>query len=84
MHRCAPEIIEEDIFQGRVRPQVFVVADCADVIKNKTAVTAIVIAQNSCQNYGGPQGGPTVTFNHITHFYKQIKEKGLFGDIFRK
>lgn len=79
MHRSSPEIVEEDILQRRVRPQVFVVAHSTDVVKDKTAKTTVVVAQNSRQNYGGPQGGPATTFIHITHYYYQTRgnENGL-------
>lgn len=41
VHRGAPEVIVEDIFEGRVRPQVAVVLDRADVVEHEAAAEAV-------------------------------------------
>lgn len=47
MHRRAPEIVDEDIRQRRMRPQVAVLFDRADIIEHEVALTAIVVANSA-------------------------------------
>jgi len=43
-HRRPPEVVQENVDQRSVRPQILVVPDCADVIENKPALSTVVIA----------------------------------------
>lgn len=42
-HERAPEIIEEEVGDGRVRPQVLVVFDGRDVVEDETALQRIPV-----------------------------------------
>lgn len=44
MHRRSPVVIEEEVFPGRVRSEVLVVLNGGNIIKNESAVEAIVVA----------------------------------------
>jgi hypothetical protein len=38
VHRCAPEVVEEDILDGRVRAQIAILLNRADVVEHEVAV----------------------------------------------
>lgn len=43
VHRSTPEIIIKDIFERRVRPQIPIILDRRDVIKNEAAIKAVQV-----------------------------------------
>lgn len=47
MHRCAPEVVEKDISQWTVRPEIAILLDRTDVVENEAAVERVVEAENA-------------------------------------
>lgn len=47
VHRGAPKVIEEQILDGRVRSQVPIVLDRADIVENEATVHGVVVADNT-------------------------------------
>ena len=56
-HRDAPEVIVEDVDQGRGGEQVLVVADGACVVKHEAAAEAVEVAHKAGQGQG--EASPT-------------------------
>lgn len=50
MNRRSPEIIEKDVFDRSMRPQIPVVFNGTNVIKNESTVQTVVIADNACDD----------------------------------
>ena len=46
-HGQAPEVIVEDADEGRAWPEVFVVLDCADIIKDKPPIHRVDITKGT-------------------------------------
>lgn len=38
VHRCAPEVVEEDILEGRVGAQIAIFLNRADIVKHEAAI----------------------------------------------
>lgn len=55
MHGCSPEVVEEDIEKRRVGPEVPVVLDGTNIVKDEPAVAAVVVAEEACEGHDGPQ-----------------------------
>lgn len=82
VHRRPPEVVQEHILDRRVRPQVAVFLDRADIVEHKATVEAVVVAQDAGQRYYRPVqvvGGHfdffgfhsfTSTFFFLLIFYK--------------
>ena len=42
-HQSAPEVVEEEVADGRVRPDVFVVLDGRNVVENESALERVPV-----------------------------------------
>lgn len=52
VHRRAPEVVEENVLEWSVLPQVAVILDCRNVVKHKATVECVVVAQDGDQRDG--------------------------------
>lgn len=55
MHRCAPEVVEKNVDEWCVWPQIPVVFDSADIVKNEPAIATVVVANDTREHHHGPQ-----------------------------
>jgi hypothetical protein len=51
VHWCAPEIIEKDIFNGRMWSQIAILLDGGDVVEDEATIESIVVAKDANKNY---------------------------------
>ncbi len=58
VHRRAPKIVDEDVGYGRMRPQISIFLDRADIVEYELAVTAIVVAANASRRQNRAQNTP--------------------------
>lgn len=55
MHRCTPEVIEKNVGEWCVGPEIPVVFDSTYIVENETAVATVVIANDAREHHHGPQ-----------------------------
>jgi len=90
VHGCAPEVVEEDVLEGGVRPQVSVVLDGAHVVEDEAALQAVVVAgQARRQHHQRQQVGAVTTHGHPenrkkTHFQQLFSKCRIFGNLLIK
>lgn len=56
MHRSAPKIVEENVYQRRVWSEISVIFDSTNIVKNKPAITTVMVANDASENHHRPQG----------------------------
>lgn len=56
MHGCTPEVVEEYVNERRVRPEVSVVFDSADVVEDEAAVATVVVTHEAREHHDRPEG----------------------------
>lgn len=55
MHRGAPEIIKEQIWERCVRSQITILLNCTNIIKHEITVTTVVVTNQASQYYYSTQ-----------------------------
>lgn len=54
LHRSAPEIVEDDVFERRMWSQIAILLDGRNIIEHKVTIECIPIAKDANKNYCRP------------------------------
>lgn len=64
MNGCSPEIVEEDVFDRHMRPEISVVLDGTDVVEHEAALEAVVVTGEAGNGHQPAQ--EVATTSHAT------------------
>lgn len=68
MHWCSPKVVEKNVGERSVWPQVSIVFDSTDIIKDEPAIATVMVTDDTREHHHGPQ---SMLQSHLGHTNKK-------------